>query len=69
MNIKNDNMRGRIFGKQYLLYNKDETRAVAPAERKVPSRSFLCAFEEEVANASVFNVLQTSIAELSELNL
>jgi hypothetical protein len=23
----------RIFGKQYLLHNKNETRAVAPAER------------------------------------
>ena len=30
----------RIFGKQLLLHNKNETRAVVPAERKVPSLSF-----------------------------
>jgi len=30
----------RIFGKPFLPYYKHETRAVAPAERKVPSLSF-----------------------------
>jgi len=30
----------RIFGKQLLLHNKNKTRAVAPAERKVPPLSF-----------------------------
>jgi hypothetical protein len=30
----------RIFGHQLLLYNKSETRAVAPGEKKVPSLSF-----------------------------
>jgi len=58
----------RILGKQLLLHNKNEMRAVAPSNKEGSFSQFLWAFEEAVANGSVFTYY-TNIAQLSELNL